>query len=408
MKRRDFLWRAAALGSAAVVCGPFWWIAQASPAPQNRARLVVIFLRGAVDGLNVVPPHGEPAYFQARPTIAPARASIIDLDGRFGLHPALSALTPLWRERTLAFVHACGSPDPTRSHFDAQDYMESGTPGVKRTADGWLNRLLAAMPGPHRSTDALNVGPTLPRILAGAMPVANLPMGRGAVRPLPLDRPIIEENFARLYQGNDPLSRAFQEGYQARRKLLGELRRDMQAADNGAPHPNRAFTGSCARVGRLIARDPSIRIVFAALGGWDTHVNQGAGEGQLANHLRPLGDGVATLVHEMGPAYRDSVILVMSEFGRTVRENGNGGTDHGHGNVMWVAGGKVRGGKILGRWPGLDESALYQGRDLAVTTDFREVLSVVIGRHMGIGREGLRPILPGFNPGGDLDHLIEA
>src|SRR5579885_3727961 len=206
MNRRDFLRRAAALGWA--VCGPFSWIAQASPAPQNHARLVVIFLRGAVDGLNVVPPHGEPAYFQARPAIAPARASIIDLDGRFGLHPALSALTPLWRERSLAFVHACGSPDPTRSHFDAQDYMESGTPGVKRTADGWMNRVLAALPGAHQPTEALSVGPTVPRILSGKMAVANLPMGNNAARPIPMDRPVIETVFDRLYAGDDALSRA--------------------------------------------------------------------------------------------------------------------------------------------------------------------------------------------------------
>jgi uncharacterized protein (DUF1501 family) len=408
MNRRDFL-KTATLGAATVVWGAFELVAHAATESANHARLVVVFLRGAVDGLSVVPAHGEQAYFQARPSIALPPPSIMDLDGRFGLHPVLSSLMPLWRERSLAFVHACGSPDPTRSHFDAQDYMESGTPGVKRTSDGWLNRVLAAMPGPHRATDALNLGPTLPRILAGAMPVANLPMGRGAVRPLPLDRPIVEENFARLYQGNDPLSRAFQEGYQTRQKLLGELGRDMEAADNGAPHPNRAFTDSCARVGRLIARDPSIRIVFAALGGWDTHVSQGAAEGQLANHLRPLGEGIATLVREMGPAYGDTVLLVMSEFGRTVKENGNSGTDHGHGNVMWVAGGKVRGGRVYGRWPGLDESALYQGRDLAVTTDFREVLSVVISRHMGIGRDALRSLFPGFNPAqGGLDRLIGA
>jgi len=249
----------------------------------------------------------------------------------------------------------------------------------------------------------------VPRILSGRMAVANMPMGRGAGRPLPLDRPRIEQPFSRLYQGDDPLSRSFQEGYQARQKLLGELSEDMKAADNGAPHPDRAFAESSERLGALMARDPSIRIAFTALGGWDTHVNEGSAQGQLANHLRPLGDGLASLAKGLGPAYRGTVIVVMSEFGRTARENGNGGTDHGHGNVMWLAGGPVRGGRVYGNWPGLGESELYQGRDLAVTTDFRAVLSGVLRRHMGIGADGLQRVFPGFSPGTDrLDGLVQA
>jgi uncharacterized protein (DUF1501 family) len=409
MNRRDFLKRAAALGSAATVFGPGAWMAHALADTGNQARLIVVFLRGAVDGLNVVPPHGDASYYQARPSIAIPQPAILDLDGHFGLHPALASLMPLWRERSLAFVHACGSPDPTRSHFDAQDYMESATPGIKHTPDGWLNRLLAAIPGPRRPTDALNLGPVLPRILSGRIAVANVPMGPGAGRPLALDRPRIEEAFSRLYQGRDALSRSFQEGHQARQKLLAELGQDMKEADHGAPHPDRAFAQSCTRLGGLMARDPSIRIAFAALGGWDTHVNQGAAEGQLPNHLRPLGDGLVSLARGLGPAYQHTLIVVMSEFGRTVRENGNGGTDHGHGNVMWVAGGRVRGGKVYGTWPGLDESALYQGRDLAVTTDFRAVLSVVIQRHMGIGGGGMQAVVPGFaSRPSQLDQLIEA
>ncbi len=409
MNRRDFLKTAAALGSAGIVLsGPGAWMTRAFADSENRNRLVVIFLRGAVDGLNVMPPHGEPAYYEARPTIAIAQGQVSDLDGHFGLHPALSSLTPLWSERSLAFVAACGSPDPSRSHFDAQDFMESGTPGVKSTPDGWMNRLLAAMPGPHRSTDALNIGPVVPRILSGRIAVANMPMGRGAARPMPLDRPRIEEPFSRLYQGDDPLSRAFQEGYQARQKLLTELDRDMTAADNGAPHPDQAFADSCTRLGHLMARDPGIRMAFIALGGWDTHVNEGAADGQLAKRLGALGNGLASLVKGLGPAYQDTVIIVMSEFGRTVRENGNGGTDHGHGNAMWVAGGKVHGGKVYGNWPGLAEADLYQGRDLAVTTDFRAVLSVVIRRHLGAGSE-LGTVLPGFNADSKgLEDLIEA
>ena len=409
MNRRDFLKRGAALGSAGVMFGPGAWMTRAFADTGNQARLIVVFLRGAVDGLNVVPPHGEAAYYQARPSIAVPQAAVLDLDGYFGLHPALSSLMPLWSERSLAFIDACGSPDATRSHFDAQDYMESGTPGTKSTPDGWLNRLLAAMPGPHRPTDALNLGPVVPRILSGPLAVANMPMGRAAGRPLPLDRPRIEQPFSRLYAGRDPLSRAFQEGYQSRQQLLSELSKDMQAADNGAPHPDRAFAESSARLGRLMARDPSIRIAFIALGGWDTHVNEGAADGQLANHLRPLGDGLVSLAKGLGPAYHRTVIIVMSEFGRTARENGNGGTDHGHGNVMWLAGGPVRGGKVYGNSPGLDESELYQGRDLAVTTDFRAVLRVVIRRHMAIGGGSLNRVFPGFSSGASgLDNLVEA
>jgi uncharacterized protein (DUF1501 family) len=417
MNRRGFLKLAAAAGSGAVIFGPGAWMARAFPDSGEQRRLIVLFLRGAVDGLNVVAPYGERPYYDARPAIAIAQPAIVDLDGHFGLHPALSSMMPMWRERTLAFVHACGSPDSTRSHFDAQDYMESATPGVKVTSDGWLNRVLAAMPGPRRPTEAINLGPVVPRILSGRIAVANMPIGRGAARPLPLDRPGIEQAFSSLYQGRDPLSRAFQEGYQARRQLLAEMGSEMQAADNGAPHPDQAFTENCAQLGHLMAHDPSIRVAFAALGGWDTHVNEGGAQGQLADHLKSLGDGLATLARSLGPAYHHTVILVMSEFGRTVRQNGNGGTDHGHGNVMWVAGGPVRGGKIYGNWPGLDQSALYQGRDLAVTTDFRAVLNVVVGRHLAIGAQGLRTILPGFAENGTgtetgarsrIDELIEA
>jgi uncharacterized protein (DUF1501 family) len=410
MTRRDFLKKAGLMGSAgAIVLCPGPWIAHALADSGSQARLIVVFLRGAVDGLNVVAPHGEAAYYERRPTIAVPPGAIVDLDGRFGMHPALASLLPMWRERSLAFVHACGSPDPSRSHFDAQDYMESATPGIKSTSDGWMNRLLAAMPGPHRATDALNIGPVLPRILSGRMAVANMPMGRGAGRPLPVDRPRVEEAFSQLYQGNDQLSRAFREGYQARQQLLSELSQDMAAADNGAPHPDQRFADSCSNLGHLMARDPGIRLAFVALGGWDTHVNEGSAQGQLANHLQPLSEGLVSLARAMGPAYQHTVIVVMSEFGRTVRENGNGGTDHGHGNVMWIAGGPVRGGMVYGKWPGISEADLYQGRDLAVTTDFRDVLSSVIKRHMGISAGGLQSVLPGFSSTSrGLDGLIAA
>ncbi|MGD0074378.1 MAG: DUF1501 domain-containing protein [Candidatus Binataceae bacterium] len=414
MNRRQFLKRAAMLSASGVVMlsGGYGWAARVAGDSGTRKRLIVIFLRGAVDGLNVVIPHGEPAYYDSRPTIAIGRAggadSVLNLDGHFGLHPALAPIMPLWSDGTLAFVHACGSPDPSRSHFDAQEYMESGTPGVRTTPDGWMNRVLAAMPGRHDATEALSVGPTLPRILSGRMPVANVPTGRAAGRPMPVDRPRIEAAFDRLYSGADPLSRAYQEGNAARKKLLADLAEDMKIADAGAPQPY-GFSDDTARLAQLINRDPTVRLAFLAVGGWDTHINQGAANGQLANHLRPLAEGYATLAKGLGSAWGDTVVITMSEFGRTMRENGNGGTDHGHGNVMWIAGGNVRGRQVYGRWPGLSGSGLYQGRDLAITTDFRSVAAAVLERHMGLDRSAIGKVFPGFSPATDgLSGMIRA
>jgi uncharacterized protein (DUF1501 family) len=401
--RRQFIRGAAMLAAAGVVMiGPQAWAARALAGDSSRKRLIVVFMRGAVDGLNLVVPYGDSQYYEQRPTIAIARGSggLFDLDGHFGLNPALASMMPMWKDGTLAFIHACGSPDPTRSHFDAQDYMESGTPGVKSTGDGWMNRVMAALPGAHGPTEAVSLGPTVPRILSGRLAVANIPLGRGAARPMPMDNPRIEEAFDRLYRGDDAISRAYQEGRVARNKLRTELEQDMTAADNGAPSPN-GFSDDTARLARLIARDPSIRLAFLALGGWDTHVNQGAAAGQLTNHLKPLADGLASLVKDLGPAYDDTVILVISEFGRTVHENGNGGTDHGHGNVMWVMGGPVRGRRTYTRWKGLAPADLYEERDVAVTTDFREPIGRVLRTHLGLAASQIDRIFPGRQPDSD-------
>ncbi|HLH78227.1 MAG TPA: DUF1501 domain-containing protein [Candidatus Binataceae bacterium] len=398
MERREFLRNALMLGAGGVLLlGPGAWAARAATSGAGQSpRLVVIFLRGAVDGLNVVVPHGESIYYELRPTIAVPASQVLDLDGHFGLPPALAGLMPLWRERSLAFVEACGSPDPTRSHFDAQDYMETGTPGVKTTSTGWMNRVLTELPAPHSPTQALNLGPTPPRILAGPQPVANLATGRAAAQPIALDRPLVNSSFARMYAGRDPLSAAFQEGVAARRRLLAELQQDMTVAAGGAPLPNQGFAQDATRLGRLMRRDPSIRLAFVALAGWDTHVNQGAAGGQLANHLRPLSEGLLSLIGAMGSTYHETVIVVISEFGRTVHENGNGGTDHGHANVMWVMGGPVRGGKVYGTWPGLAPEQLYQGRDLAVTTDFRAPLSSILSTHLKLSDHALGQIFPAY------------
>jgi len=383
------------------------WAALGS-APAGQRRLVVVFLRGAIDGLSVVAPYAEPEYQRARASIALGRpgadGGVLDLDGRFGLHPALAPLLPLWQSQRLAFVQACGSPDATRSHFDAQDYMESATPGRKATPDGWMNRLIRAMPAPAGerpgAARAVSVGPVLPRIYAGPYPVTNIAPGKGATQPSVLDRPVVGRAFDQLYAGDDKMSRAYQQSRLAHREVVdsmnaGDLEREMQAANNGAPLPN-GFPDDAARLARLMRNDPRVQLAFMAVGGWDTHANQGAATGQLANRLQPLGRGLAALSAGLGPAFDDTTVVVMSEFGRTVRQNGNAGTDHGHGNVMWLLGGRVAGGRVHGRWPGLESSALYEGRDLAVTTDFRDVLVEVCEQHLQLPDTALAGIFPAF------------
>ncbi len=399
MRRRDFLNSAAAFGGLAFVrIGSRAWAAQ-NPNGASQ-RLVVVFLRGAVDGLNVVIPHAEPTYYRVRPTIAVPppghQGGGLDLDGQFALHPQLASLMPMWKDRSLAFVHACGSPDESRSHFQAQAYMESGTPGVRTTDDGWLNRTLAALPGLHNPTEAVNFGPAMPLILRGTMPVASLPSagGGGARGGEMASAPIFHAGFDTMYSGADSLSVAYREGQSAHARLMSDLEQDMSEAANGAPSPI-GFAKDVAHFCQMVRKDPTIQVGFFALSGWDHHVHEGSVQGILANHLRQLGQGLAGFPQGLGEKYANTVILVVSEFGRTARENGNAGTDHGHGNVMWVMGGPVQGGKVYGQWPGLAEEHLYQGRDLAVTTDFRTVAGSVLAGHMKLSETAVAQVFPG-------------
>ena len=399
MQRRQFLTGATLGASLLLPVGRSAWAATAdSP---TRQKLVVVMLRGAVDGLNVVAPVGDANYLLLRPTIglsAPgSEGGALDLDGYFALHPALAPLLPLWQQKKLAFVHASGSPDPTRSHFDAQDYMESATPGIKTTPDGWLNRLVGALPGAASPSRALSIGPVMPRILAGSTAAMNLPNAAAATRADLLDRPAIGAAFDQLYAGHERFGRVYQDGRSAHKEVMAASMNnamgEMQAADNGAPLPN-GFPDDAARLAQLMRNNQNIQVAFVALGGWDTHANQGAGTGQLANRLAPLGLGLATLAQRLGPLFDDTTVVVMSEFGRTARENGNGGTDHGHGNAMWLLGGKVAGGKVYGDWQGVGEGALNEGRDLPVTTDFRAVLAQVAERHLRLPDRTLAKLFP--------------
>ncbi len=367
-------------------------------------KLVVVMLRGAVDGLSVVAPYGERAYAADRPRIALAAPGsedgLLKLDSLFGLHPSLGPLKKHWDTGALAFVHASGSPDPTRSHFDGQDYLESGTPGRKATPDGWMNRLLGALPGEPAPTRAISQGSTPPRIFAGPAPVASLGLGPKAMERRAIDNPALQAGLARLYANDPVLNATLHDTTEGR----GEMARSMAAverepksmdpsADAGAQSA-RSFAADARRLGQLIRKDAHTQLAFTSVGGWDTHVNQGGAQGQLANKLASLGLGLDALAAGLGDALQDTVIVVMSEFGRTVRQNGTGGTDHGRGNVMWLLGGPVAGGQVLGEWPGLDSAALADGRDLAVRTDFRQVLAPVLQRHLGLSDAGLAQVLP--------------
>lgn len=367
--------------------------------------LIVLFQRGAADALNMVVPHGDADYYALRPTIAIPRpgardASAIDLDGFFGLHPSLAPLRPLWERGMLAPIHAVGSPSATRSHFDAQDYMESGTPDLKSTPDGWLNRYLATRgtcaecegkPTPFR---AVTMTEQTPRILAGPAPViAMSSLDDFTIRATGSD----VERLEALYRTGraDIVHGAGAETFDAVKLLRAANPRRYQA-ENGAAYPRSQFGQRLLQIAQLIKAGVGLEVAFADVGGWDTHVNQGGATGQLANRLDDFARSVAALVTDLGDRMGDVVILTMTEFGRMARQNGNGGTDHGHAGAMFVVGGSVKGGKVYGRWPGLAREQLYEGRDLALTTDFRSAFGEVVRRHLG-ARE-VTSIFPAFTP----------
>jgi uncharacterized protein (DUF1501 family) len=366
-------------------------------------QLIAIFQRGAVDGLNVIVPFGEAEYYRARPSIGIAPPTkengAIDLDGFFGFNPRLRALKPLWDARALAIVHACGSPDATRSHFDAQDYMETATPGVKSTSDGWLNRYLQARreegATPFR---AVSLTTQLPRMLQGTAPaLAVSQIGQFGIRggQSPQGADAMSASFESQYAAaaDSVLNGTGREAFDAIKMLKGADPAKYQP-DNGADYPRSAFGQALRQIAQLTKADVGLEVAFADVGGWDTHVNQGAAEGQLAGRLDDFSRSIAALVTDLGDRMADTVVLTMSEFGRAVNENGNRGTDHGHGNAMMIIGGNVRGGRVYGTWPGLAPERRYDGRDLAVTTDFRDVFSEIVVRHLGVA--DARPIFPGY------------
>jgi len=362
---------------------------------KSKAKLIVLFQRGAVDGLNLVIPYTESAYYDLRPTISialPGSAmGAIGLDKQFALHPSLKSLTPYWQNKTLGFIHASGSPNPSRSHFEAQDYMETGTPGVRSTKDGWLNRLLYILTTKSPTIQGVSLGSISPLIYKGSVPVMNIPSRPS--KPNVIDRPFKEKEFEKLYKNDPEIEHAFLEGVKSRKEILSYFEEERKEADHGAPSPT-GFVGNCIRLGNLIAKDPTMQVAFLDVGGWDTHINQGSSSGQLASHLTTFGEGIHEIVKGLKETYKDTLIVVMSEFGRTVKENGRAGTDHGHGNVMWIMGGGIQGGKVYGDWPTLSSNHLYENRDLAVTTDFRSVLGYLIRNHFNLSEKDVNTIFP--------------
>ena len=408
--RRIFL-KSGAMAMVSLGFAPSFLARTAAAAGTRKKLLIAVFQRGAVDGLNMVVPYGEADYYRARPSIAIAKPGAadgaVDLNGFFGLHPRMSALKPLWDQGHLAIVHACGSHDTTRSHFDAQDYMESATPGVKSTRDGWLNRYLAASahqepqgdPSSSRDAKASNplrgvaLTPRMPRSLAGAAPA--VAMGRAAEFAV-ADRGA-RTSFEELYAAaNDPsLHGTAGEAFEAMRTLAKKTAGAYQPA-NGAAYPRSPFGQALQEIARLAKSDVGLEIAFAESSQWDHHANEGGAAGQLANRLDDFSRGLAALAQDLGDRMADTVILTMSEFGRAVAQNGSGGTDHGHGNAMLLLGGPVKGREVYGRWPGLSAEQRYDGRDLAVTTDFRDVFAEVVVNHLGAGPETATPVFPGY------------
>jgi len=370
-------------------------------------RLVVIFQRGAADGLNIVVPHGEPQYYAMRPSINIPRKAALDLDGFFGLHPSLASFQPLWDQRHLAIVHAAGSPDETRSHFDAQDFMETGTPGLKATEDGWLNRSLQNFSNPQASPfRAIALGPSLPRILSGSAPAVAMnninDFSIGGRNPRSSRA---ASAFEAMYDhsSDSVLHDTGEETFDAM-KMLRSADPGKYAPAAGANYPRGHFGDSLRQLAQLIKANLGVQVAFADIGGWDHHVNEGSVEGQLANVLSQFSQSIAAFWTDLGDLGEDTVVVTMSEFGRTARENGNRGTDHGHANVMFILGGPVKGGKVYGRWPGLDQSQLYEGRDLALTTDFRQVIGEAIAGHLG--NKNLAAVFPGFDGLGKFLHYL--
>ena len=404
---RRFFLRNGALAIAGTSAIPAFLVrsVMAEAASNPTRKLVVIFQRGAADGLNVVVPYREKNYYAMRPSIAIPQDQVIDLDGFFGLHPSMTAFKPLYDQGHLAIIHAAGSPDMSRSHFDAQDYMESGTPGIKGTDDGWLNRALQAEDSccgirhaqEHTAFRALALGAQVPRTLAGKVPalaisnVNNFVVGGKGPAPSPA-----ASAFQAMYgdSGDSIFHTTGDETFEAVKMLRAANPAQYKPAP-GVDYPNNEFGNNMRQIAQLLKANLGVEAAFTDVSGWDTHQNQGGVNGQLSDRLREFSSSIAAFWRDLGDDAQNVTLVTMSEFGRTARQNGTGGTDHGHANAMFILGGQVKGGKVYGRWPGIDDHQLNEGRDLTVTTDFRQVLGEAVAKT--IGARNLDQVFPGAN-----------
>jgi len=403
-------------GSAVVMAGtgavPSWLARAASVEGKKRKILIAIFQRGAADGLNIVIPFSEKRYRDLRPTLAipaptgqpgspnlngPLNGAAIDLDGRFALNGAMQPLKALWDKQQLAIVEATGSPDSSRSHFDAQDYMESGT-SSKSMGDGWLNR---ALPRPDSETSplrAVSMGNQVARTLRGEREA----IAFGDSQQFNMGNQDAASILESMYttSADAQWGRTGKDAFQAM-KMIQSINRSAYTPQAGVQYGQGGELGrSLQQLARLIKADAGVEAAFAEIGGWDHHGNENP---QLSNLLRQFSSALSAFSQDMGDRMEDIVLVTMSEFGRTAQENGNAGTDHGHGSLMMVLGGSVKGGKVYGNWPGLEKEQLFEGRDLAVTTDYRAVLSELIRGHLG--QKDLGSVFPGYQSGDPLDLL---
>jgi uncharacterized protein (DUF1501 family) len=421
LPRRQFFSSLLAAGS--VWAAPSAWAQTQSPG--DNGRLVIVFLRGAYDGLSAFVPHGERNYYALRPNIAIAAPdgtvqTTLKLDDTFGLHPALAPLQPLWQQGVLAVIPAAGSPDSTRSHFDAQHQWEIGQPGHSGAGAGWLNTLAGMRTNggaltPTSQAIALGVGEAKPQILSGSAPVHLVPRGQAATRQGALGDARTRDAVLKLYAGQDGLSQAFRAGAQSRMQTAQTLsnemadpamtEKEMLAANNGAGSAQGLLLDA-QHLGTLMRRDRALRLGFLSAGGWDTHANQGAATGALANNLGNLAATLVQLRRDFSET--NDVVVVCSEFGRTSAENGTRGTDHGHGNALWLLGNRVNGGRWHGQWSGLAQGNLHDGRDLPVHHDFRGVFAQVLRSTQGLSNADIARLFPGFAWDSALDGLMQA
>ncbi len=410
MDRRAFL-KSGGIALFTLGAGPSFLarVARASAAPkpfEHHKILVTIFQRGAMDALMAIPPLGGKGLAKLRPRLAMSAArstgdeTLIDLGVGFGLHPAFEPMHGLWREGRLAVVHGVGSPDPTRSHFDAQDYMASGTPGRKGTRDGWLNRVVGELGHEGTPFRAIAMSKAMPRSLYGPQPalaVEDLSRFEISLPKAPSSTAATAgRGFEALYeQANDELLRDTAQGtfeaIEAMERL--DLRRYRPRA--GSSYPRSPLGNALRQIAVLVKAEVGLEVAFAESGGWDTHVQQGTVRGSFARSASDLAGSIAAFHHDLGQRASDVLVMTMTEFGRTVRENGSGGTDHGHGSCLFLIGDEVDGGKVHGKVPELLERNLYEGRDLPVTTDFRAVFAGIARDHLGV--DPAKELFPGWS-----------